>query len=265
MHFPESLEGFYQVIKKMKQFDLHWKENRGAVIPAVKAHEAQKFLSPLFAAHHKTEPPVNILDIGCGDGVHVEAVLHRMTAAKRNLWVGVDISLPALVASQQRGRGRWSFVQGDAGRLPLKSGMFDAVFSFGSIAYTQDPPGTFREMCRMVRRGGLIGMWIYPKTKGIRGVLFSWVRELCAFSGHRGTRLIADCIVPLLPFLPTRSKISLANADWRQCREVVLVNIAPERLYFPDATEVRKWFTTNQIRIISWDDQAPITVWGEKC
>jgi len=76
--------------------------------------------------------------------------------------------------------------------------------------------------------------------------------------------LIADCIVPFLGLLPTRSKMSLANASWRQCREVVLVNIAPSQLYFPQEAEIEGWFAKNDVETVWRDDKAPVTLWGKK-
>ena len=173
--------------------------------------------------------------------------------------------MSALLASQKRGRRRWTFIQGDVGKLPFKDTQFDVVFSFGVLAYTEYPFLSFTELCRITRPGGYIGIWVYPKIGGLGGVLLAFVRKICHLTGSIGCRLIADVIVPFLGFLPTRSKLSLANASWRQCREVVLVNIALSQLYYPEPSEVEDWFVKNNVKIISRDDTAPITLWGEKC
>jgi len=117
----------------------------------------------------------------------------------------------------------------------------------------------------VTRSGGLIGIWVYPKSENVGGIVFSLVREICQLTGSLGTRIIADSIVPFLGFLPTRSRIHLGNASWKQCREVVLVNIAPQQLSFPTLSEVEMWFARNDIEIIFREKENPITLWGKKC
>ena len=87
---------------------------------------------------------------------------------------------------------------------------------------------------------------------------------LCKLTGSRGTRIIANFIVPLLMILPTRSKVSLFNATWKQCYEVVMVNINPEKFISFERTEARQWYAENDIKIIAEDEDNPITVWGRK-
>ncbi len=96
------------------------------------------------------------------------------------------------------------------------------------------------------------------------GGLFSTIRKFCRVTGPIGSRLIADFIVPFLSFLPTRSGLNLANASWKQCREVVLVNIAPQQLAFFSKDEIKNWFVANSIDLIYEDSANPITLWGQK-
>lgn len=209
-----------------------------------------------------------VLDAGCGDGVHVDLLTRDANVPEDRFFVGLDISMSALRVSKRRAHfadSKYAFVRADVGRLPFGDNWFDAVFSFGVLAYSDNPFYSFSELCRVIRTGGFIGIWVYPQTQGVCGALFSLVRKACQLTGSIGCRLIADCIVPFLGFLPTRSKMSLANASWQQCREVVLVNIAPRQLHFPDSAEVENWFTKNNFRIICQDDANPITLWGKKC
>ena len=246
------------------KFDEHWDENFCEEIPATKRAEAQRFLRPLFD-YQKSHGRVFVLDAGCGDGIHLKVITSNANALEGSSFVALDISMSALSISQRRRQINWTFVQGDVGKLPFEDNQFDIVYSFGVIAYTDNPFLSFSELCRVTRKGGYIGIWVYPKTSGVGGALFLLIRKACQVIGPRGSVLIADCIVPFLGFLPTRSKMSLANASWRQCREVVLVNVAPSQLYFPEPSEVEAWFSENNIKIVCRDDAAPITLWGEKC
>jgi len=248
----------------MKYFDRHWEENFSEEIPITKKMEAQRFLQPVFN-YIKTHGPIHILDAGCGDGVHIDVIANEFIDIESDHLFGLDVSLTALLASNRRQQGRYKFIQGDIGKLPFKTGRFGVVFSFGVLAYTPNPEESFIELCRVTRKGGHIGIWIYPKTSGLTGFLFLVIRKVCQKTGQTGCKIIANCIIPFLSFLPTRSRMSLANASWRQCRELVLVNIAPKQLYFPDQLEVEQWFAKNNVKIKWRDDKSPITLWGEKC
>jgi len=233
-------------------------------VPISKSLEAQIFSRPL-SDYLKRHNSATILDAGCGDGVHIDGFTNNNIATRDSFFVGLDISMSALSISKFRLRTNCSFIQADIGMLPFEDSRFDIAYSFGVLAYTDNPFKSFSELCRVTRSGGYVGIWIYPKTYGLAGALFLLVRKICRITGPIGSRLIADCIVPILGFLPTRSKLNLANANWRQCREVVLVNIAPEQLYFPYLSEIKEWFDKNSIRITYQDDSNPITLWGQKC
>lgn len=247
----------------MNIFESHWKKNRSEQIPESKRKVAYKFLEPLLN-DPRAKMPLSILDAGCGDGVHLDVLLENQIYSKAKLTVGLDMAWSAIILSKQRHQADYSYVQADVGDLPFDSDTFDYVFSFGVLAYTDNPFKSFCELSRVTKPGGNIGIWIYPKKIGIAGALFSLVRKLCSLLGPHGINILANLIVPFLGILPTRSGISLKNATWRQCREVVLVNIAPKQLFFPSESEVEDWFRINNISIIFKDHKAPITIWGNK-
>jgi LSD1 subclass zinc finger protein len=244
-------------------FDEHWDKNYVPEIPKSKKVVARQFLQPLFD-YVQSHGVCSVFDAGSGNGVHMEVILEDNGDGPKVSGVGMDISLSALRASRERKHHDWQFVHGDVGSCPFNDEQFDAVYSFGVLAYTDDPQHSFSEICRITKPGGLVGVWIYPKVKGIMGALFSIVRKTCQLTGPIGTRIIADCIVPLLGLLPTRSGLNLKNASWKQCREVVLVNIEPDLLYFPEPALVEGWFLENDITICFRDDEAPVTLWGIK-
>lgn len=243
-------------------FDKHWEENFSPDIPPMKELAAGKFLSPLYDNINKKES-LKILDAGCGDGVHVK-VLKNNTLFENVQLTGLDISMSALLSAQKRDDGKWNFVHADISELPFKNNFFDVVFSYGVLAYTAKPYLSFQELVRVTKPKGLIGIWIYPKAKGWGGFMFGLVRNLCKLTGDPGTKLIANCIVPFLGFLPTQSKLNLSNSSWKQCREIVFVNIAPKQLYFPEPQEIERWFVDNGIEIIINDGDHPVTIWGRK-
>jgi ubiquinone/menaquinone biosynthesis C-methylase UbiE len=245
----------------MDDFNTHWEQNISLEIPISKILIASKFLQPLFS--HPQMNNMLILDAGCGDGVHAQVIMNDRNKIPNSTYIGLDISAAPLRMAQRR-LPENLYIQGDIGDLPFEDNIFNIVFSFGVLAYTTDPLSSFSELYRVTRPGGYIGIWIYPHIGGIGGFLFSSVRMLCQKLGPIGSRIIADLIVPFLSVLPTTSRVSLKNASWRQCREVVLINIAPKLLIFPNSSEVIEWFMKKNMEIIFQDENNPITIWGVK-
>jgi dTDP-4-amino-4,6-dideoxygalactose transaminase/ubiquinone/menaquinone biosynthesis C-methylase UbiE len=242
-------------------YDKHWKNHGQRDVPDSKLREAMVFFNPVLD-QLKSEA-LKVLDVGCGNGVHWRFL---RGIGNRNLsYTGVDISQAAIeylrcLSNEETDK----FMLMDATELGGPDGSYDLVFSFGVLGYTSDPRIAFAEMCRVCRPGGWLGIWIYPKREGLTGWAFQSVRGLCRRLGYFWTRRIADLLVPILGFLPTRSKMSLRNSSWRECREIVMVNIAPERLAFFSSDEIRQWFSEESIDNKFEDPENPITMWGSK-
>ena len=206
---------------------------------------------------------VKVLDVGCGDGVHWRYL--RRLGNERLSYTGVDISATVIQRLQQTEDERQDkFIQMDVTALAGPDETYDLVFAFGVVAYTNDPAHCFDELYRVCKPGGWIGVWIYPQQTGLGGFVFSATRWLCQQAGPFWSRRIADLIVPFLGILPTRSKMNLRNSTWRQCREVILVNIMPKQLTFFQRDEVADWFMTHNVDLRFEDPDNPITIWGCK-
>lgn len=103
--------------------------------------------------------PRRILDLGAGTGWCTRALADRYPKAGV---VALDLA-PAMLC-RARGRfsawtrrfGRHGFVCGDAERLPFADGSFDLVFSSLTLQWCTDPDGTFAELRRVLRPGGLL-------------------------------------------------------------------------------------------------------------
>ncbi len=241
-----------------QEFDSHWDSHALPELSQSKLAEARRFLTPVCEALN--DRPLRVLDVGCGDGVHWRVI--REHAHPETQYTGIDIS-PGVIASLNQAAGpNDTFTVMDAVSLDLPDNHFDIVMSFGVLAYTDDPRQAFAEMARVAANDGWVGLWVYPRQRGLAGAAFSTTRRLTQMLGPYGRRLLADCIVPFLGVLPTRSKMSLKNASWKQCREVVLVNIAPSQLAFYSRDEIKQWFEQQNLEIAFEDEQNPITFWG---
>ena len=260
-HGDYPLKNGIPVFAEDHDFDDHWDDNLSQSIPEQKLIIGREFLRPAVA--FLSTPGIKVLDAGCGDGVH--AVLMNEVLADESTYYGLDISYSAVRQAVTRfKKDKASFINSDVARMPFPDNYFQATFSFGVLAYTTDPEESFKELVRVTAVDGLIGIWIYPKKKGLGGALFSGIRNICRFSGRKVTILIANLIVPFLALLPTQSGMNLANASWKQCREIVMVNIAPTQLFFPYPEEVKEWLDKMQVEIIDIDKKNLITIWGRK-
>jgi SAM-dependent methyltransferase len=106
-------------------------------------------------------PSDRVLEVGCGSGV----VLRDLAAmvGRRGAVVGVDTSRTVLAAARRlcrpaAGRGRIALRLADAARLPFAAGRFDAALGITVILHVSDPIAVVREMARVIRPGGRVGL-----------------------------------------------------------------------------------------------------------
>ena len=105
-------------------------------------------------------PDQRVLDVAAGTGL-VTAELVRHGAGEV---VALDQSEDMLAGAQARTardlvlRPRVSFVVGEAERLPFADGSFDALSFTYLLRYVDDRAATMRELTRVLRPGGRIGM-----------------------------------------------------------------------------------------------------------
>jgi ubiquinone/menaquinone biosynthesis C-methylase UbiE len=102
------------------------------------------------------EAGARVLDVACGNG---NAAL---AAARRGGKVtGVDYVKDLLRLAADRARGErlpLELVEGDAEELPFGDGQFDVVLSTFGVMFAPDQERAARELLRVVRPGGTIGL-----------------------------------------------------------------------------------------------------------
>jgi SAM-dependent methyltransferase len=133
--------------------------------PSLREFVAKTAFTPEFLAGKL------VLDAGVGAGRYAD-VASRWGADV----VGVDLSY-AVEASQRNLGSRpnvW-IAQADIGALPFKPGSFDVIFSIGVLHHTPDTREYFRRLVPLLKPGGTIAIWVYPKSESYV-IRERWVR-----------------------------------------------------------------------------------------
>lgn len=118
-------------------------------------------MRPLFEAAINDLEPLSgrrLLDAGCGAGLFLS-----LAAARGAIASGLDASEGLLSVTRRRVPSA-DVRQGAIEALPYDNGAFGVVTAFNAVQYTADPAATVRELARVARPGGLvgIGVWSYP-------------------------------------------------------------------------------------------------------
>ena len=105
-----------------------------------------------------------LLDAGCGGGRHCFGALDRGVHS-----IGLDLDLPSLRIAragihERRGRApeklHGGVLRGDVFHLPFRDGSFDRVICSEVMEHVHDYPAAVRELVRVLRPGGTIGVTI---------------------------------------------------------------------------------------------------------
>jgi len=113
-----------------------------------------------------------VLDLCCGTGDMTFALRKRAGGFKPEI-MGADFTHPMLQRARQKSRGtslRW--VEADALRLPLPNDRFDLITSAFGFRNLADYDGGLREIYRVLRTEGEIGILDFGEPKGLIGKLY---------------------------------------------------------------------------------------------
>jgi ubiquinone/menaquinone biosynthesis C-methylase UbiE len=170
--------------------------------------EYTAYLDRIFLADLTQQSLGTVAELCCGQGD-----VARLLGARVGRGVGVDISMPMLVAALAANVGSpFSFVQGDATRLPLRTGGFDCVVMSGGIHHVNDRGRLFAEVARILRPGGAL-VWREPVNDF---ALWRWIRRVVYWAAPA---LDAETESPLT-YADTRLRLAEAGLRlelWRPC------------------------------------------------
>lgn len=102
-----------------------------------------------------------VLDAGCGGG----RFLSYLAAHGVNV-IGLDLSFTGVLNSTKCGfKYGAGAVVGDIFQPPFKPHSFDFIYSLGVLHHTPNPQRAFESLTNLVKPGGKIAVWVYPKPK----------------------------------------------------------------------------------------------------
>jgi SAM-dependent methyltransferase len=198
------------------------------------------------------------LDAGCGMGRYLRVAAE----AGARLVVGLDLSAAVRAARDLTADlPSVALVQGDLLRPPLHPDRFDHIYALGVLDHTPDPRAAFLALARLLKPGGRIAVWVYPRERPLLervmrlqravstrlplGLLLALSRVTAPIGGLKRrlmaspNRLIARAGVALnvltigVSMHPDPEVRVCDTLDW----------YAPRYLSWHDPEEVRGWFT----------------------
>ena len=104
-----------------------------------------------------------VLDVGCGTGSLVAAVLDRSKSCRV---LGIDKSKAYVENARQQFGGRAEFRVGDACALPCDAGLFDKTLSLLVLHFVSQPEASIQEMRRVTKPGGLVAAAVWDARGG---------------------------------------------------------------------------------------------------
>ncbi|GAA1563799.1 methyltransferase domain-containing protein [Kribbella sancticallisti] len=129
-----------------------------------------------------------VLDVGCGTGIVARTAAERVGST--GTVAGVDLN-EAMLAVARRVAPELQWRQGDAGALPFDPASFDVVLSQMAMMFFPEPAAALREMRRVVRPGGTVGVLV-PGSLATNPPYELFVDVVTRNAGEEARRLVTS-------------------------------------------------------------------------
>lgn len=144
-----------------------------------------RLIAPQFIDWLDVPTGARWLDVGCGTGALIQAILESQRPAEI---IGVDPHSSFIAyARRQISDERVRYEVGDARELPVPSNQFHGVVA-GLVLNHIDPPSlpkALTEMRRTARRGGVVGAYVWDYAEGMGPRVVFW-EAATALDPHAG-------------------------------------------------------------------------------
>jgi len=128
-------------------------------------------------SHLKVPENADCLDCGCGGGANIR----RLLGMTKGRVYGADFSKVAVAETKKLNKsevrsGRCQVFLADVKKLPFEEASFDIVTAFETIYYWEDLTGCFKEILRILRKGGVF--MITNEAAGRIPENFEWEKQI---------------------------------------------------------------------------------------
>jgi len=178
----------------------------------------------------------SVLDAGCGHGRYLEA----FTSLGAEV-VGLDAGHGPELAGVPVDREDLAVVQGSVLHLPFRDETFDLAFCDGVIHHTPDPAAAYAELARVVKPGGAVYVWVYPREGVLREAVFTSARAITTRLPGFVVRWLSFALAPLTLGVRSYSGTTFGRATWAECAQVVHDWLAPPLQSHHTYEEVAGW------------------------
>ena len=126
--------------------------------------------------------PESLLDVGCGEGVLVQRLAHRLGSRRV---VGVDLQEESIQAGwSEHPAPNLEYRTMAAGELPFAAGEFDVVSAIEVLEHVPDPQRMLREMARCAGRHLLVSVPREPLWRALNLARGAYWSQLGNTPGH---------------------------------------------------------------------------------
>lgn len=252
----------YQKSQVQKRFEHQWKKwGRDEVIFGRTREESKKFFLDFSgsAINPKYLKGKVSLDGGCGHGRFAEIMAECGAFS-----VGLDIGSGVEIARHRiKKYPNAAIVQGDIMNPPFKKGIFDYIWSNGVIHHTPNTREAFSQLVKILKSGGYLDIWLYPKKGILWEVSQAFIRSITTRMPVPMLEFFCYLAVPLLSIVPTFSKTSFPKNTWRQCAQVIYDWYSPKYQTHHTNEEISGWYNQEGFSDIEILD-LPVAVSGKK-
>lgn len=128
-------------------------------------------IAPEFVAWLNVDEDREWLDVGCGAGALLQAILEKKRPKRV---VGCDRSEDALAAARLAFGARVDFVRAPCESMPFPDRDFDAVASALLLNLLTNPDRAMKEMVRVIRPSGVIAAYVWDFGEGMQMMRTFW-------------------------------------------------------------------------------------------